>query len=161
MNNVFNYAFPAAQNELTAANSNLGQAGGYFSNIVSGNRATIRGAMSPEINAATAASDASKRNLDAFGTARGGGTGAANQQRDTSLQSTIDNMIAKARPEAASELGKIGAVEGNIGSNELGLGANVATNFTNLSGDSRVTSNAINQQTVQEVTGAIEAALMM
>src|SRR5271156_690770 len=76
LSSVFNFGMPVAQSALGGANN-------YYQKLLTGNRATMEQAEAPEINAVQAGADAQKRQLASTGTARGGGTAAASQQRDT------------------------------------------------------------------------------
>jgi hypothetical protein len=110
----------------------INQSLSYWSKLLSGSRPAMMAAIAPETNSVLSGADASKRQTAAMGTARGGGTAATNQQRDTQTQATIDNALFAARPEAAKEVGQLGTQVAGIGTTEtadalnaLGLGANV------------------------------------
>lgn len=125
LNNVFNWALPFAQglgtsgqNVTNAGVGDLSQAGNYYKKLLSGNRSDLFQAEAPAVNSAIGAGDASKRNLGASGTARGGGVSASNQQIDDKTRATIDNLLFGVRPGAAKELGDIGAKEAQIGTLE-------------------------------------------
>ena len=96
MKNVFNWALPFGQQQARTGQattaqgvSDLGNAGGYFRKLASGDRATALQAVAPASNAALEQSDAQKRELGEMGTARGGGAVGVNQARDTNLMSQI------------------------------------------------------------------------
>ena len=103
-------------------------------------------------NAATATSDAAKRQQATSGTARGGGTAGVNQQRSTDLMAKVDNLLFGVAPEAAGALGA-------MGTNTLNTGEATAANLSGQAASSRQTSFAINRQTQQDVVAAIEAAM--
>src|SRR5208282_3437568 len=108
LTNLFNWGIPAGE-------SATGSALGYWQNLMSGNRTARRAAVAPEINAATATSDASKRQLATSGTARGGGVNATNQTRSTDLMSKVDNLLFGVAPKAAGALGAMGTNTLNTG----------------------------------------------
>ena len=145
LSNLFNWAIPTGE-EAT------GKAIGYQENLLSGNRTARRAAVAPEINAATATSDAAKRQQATSGTARGGGTAGVNQQRSTDLMAKVDNLLFGVAPEAAGALGA-------MGTNTLNTGEATAANLSGQAASSRQTSFAINRQTQQDVVAAIEAAM--
>src|ERR1700690_2759367 len=76
LNNLFNFGFSSGKASTGAASDLLGQAGGYYSKLLSGDRATTMQAVAPTVNAATAQTDATKRAISGSGTARGGGVNA-------------------------------------------------------------------------------------
>jgi hypothetical protein len=160
MKNVFNYALPQAQTAQATGQESLGKAGDYWSKILSGSRPAMQQAVAPETNAVRAGADAQKRQLAAMGTARGGGTSAVSQQRDTDTMAKIDNLLFGARPEAAKETAKIGGAELADASSMLGIGATTSTNLANIAMESRGQSQKINQEMVGKVTSAIDNAMM-
>jgi hypothetical protein len=146
LNNVFNFAMPTAQQSLGASSN-------YFNKLLTGSRATMEQAEAPEINAVQAGSDAQKRQLAANTTARGGGVAATNQQRDTSTQAAVDNLLMQARPQAAD-------AEAGIGESALSTSMGTGTNLTSLASNSRATSNALNpgQQYLAQIAQLMGAA---
>lgn len=172
--NVFNYALPLAKDlnaqgqntvsrGLTNVDTGLGTLAGvkqYFQNIFSGARPATLAAVAPEINQINQMSDAARASQAWFGTARGGGTNAANQEAEIRRQAAIDNAIFAARPGAASETAKIGEAESRIGLGKagvgieqlasglraLGIGEEAIQHFIDSSNASRRDSTAINQQ---------------
>ena len=173
LQNIFNFGMSSGKSQLTAGQGTLGTAltelqgpASYYQKLLSGNRPALLQAIQPAVNAATDQADAQKRQAAASGTARGGGTNATQQQQDTERMAAIDNALASAKGGAAEgearvagETASIGGTELNTALNLLGLGSNAASNLTSASIGSRPTSNAINQQTVSQVTSAIDALL--
>jgi hypothetical protein len=174
LQNVYNFALPNAEagaktgQQTTAAGlSGLDQAKAYWQKLLSGNRTSMTQAVAPEANAARAESDATARQTSTMGTARGGGTGAGGQERDTELMAKVDNLLFGVRPAAAGQVADVSGKEAGIGlgqsgqaENLLGLGETAAQEFTANAAGSRKTSFDINRQTQQDVTNAISAALM-
>jgi len=161
LSNVFNYAMPNAKSSLSAGTSDLGAAGGYFKQLLSGNRASLQQATAPETNAARAGSDAQARQQASMGTARGGGTNATNQTRQDDLMAKVDNAMFGARAGAAKGLEDVGAKEAGIGANLLNTGTTAITNMTDTALSARSADYKINQDMVGKVTGAIDTALSM
>jgi len=164
LQNVFNFALPTSQSlESSGAAttkeglSTLGDANSFWKNILQGSRPQVMQAVAPAVNAAESQEDAARRQQVASGTSRTGGVNAGNQDAQFKTQGAIDTAIAALPGQAASEEGKIGAATASIGQgvvgealNALGLGSNAAQNLTSDASGSRVTSNAINQQTQQQ-----------
>jgi len=117
-----------------------------------GNRAARRAAVAPEINAATATSDAAKRQLATSGTARGGGVNEVSQRRESDLMARVDNLLFGVAPAAARETGA-------VGSDVLGKGITTAGTLSGQASGARASDYAINQDTVGKVTGAISGLL--
>ena len=136
LSNVYNFALPLAQTQsaagqgttnagLATTKTGLGTLGGplaYWQKLMSGNRAAMNQAVAPEANAARSASDATTRQTAATGTARGGGTAATSQQRQTDVNAQIDNLLFGVRPQAAQATTGIGTTQANIGLNEANVG---------------------------------------
>ena len=129
LKNVYNWSLPFGQQQArtgeatTAAGvSDLGNAGGYFRKLASGDRSTALQAVAPASNAALAQSDAEKNQLANMGTARGGGAVGVNQQRDTDLMSKIDNMLFGARTSGAQGEAGVGQAESGVGLGQTGQG---------------------------------------
>jgi hypothetical protein len=160
MKNVFNWALPQGEGAFAKGQEDLGKAGDYWSKILSGNRAAVSAAVAPETNMIRTAADARKRQLATSGTARGGGTGATNQQIETDTAAKTDNAIFGARPAAASEVAKIGGVETAAGANVVGMAGETSTNLADIAMKSRGQSYKINQDMVGKVTNAIDNAMM-
>lgn len=159
LSNVFNYALPTGTAQESQGSQDLSTSSNYWKSILSGNRANVTQAVAPETNAVRSASDASARQQAAEGTARGGGTNATNQQRQTTAQSKVDDAIFAARPKAAEEEQKVAGTELSNAQNLLGLGTQAEEFNTQLSETSRGQSYAINQDTIGKVTSAIDAVL--
>lgn len=94
----------------------------FWQTILSGSRQQLAEAVAPEASAARAAADAAKRQEGAMGTARGGGTAAANRELDDRTRAQIDSLIGRIRPAAAGALQSIGAEEISAMLSALGIG---------------------------------------
>jgi len=168
LKNVFNWALPFGQQQAktgqgtTAAGvSDLGNAGGYFRKLASGDRATALQATAPASNAALAQSDAEKAQLANMGTARGGGVAGVNQTRDTDLMSKIDNMLFGARTAGAQGEAGVGQAEAGVGLGQTGQGIQAGGLATGAASDlgrqalySRGLSNELHRQAVGDYSNA-------
>ena len=173
LKNVYNWALPFGQSQARTGQattaggvSDLGTAGGYFKKLASGNRADLLSATAPAANAATAQSDAEKRQLGEMGAARGGGAAGVNQQRDTDLMSKIDNMLFGARTAGAQGLAGVGQAEAGVGLGETGQGIQSAGLASSTAGDlgklalySRGQSEDIHQKHVNQLSDAFDRIL--
>ncbi len=155
LGNVFNYAMPQAEIGMGAGQQALGQAGDYWSKLLSGNRTAITQAEAPEISAVNQAQDATRGNIAASGTARGGGLASIEQQAHDAGQAQINNSILGARSAAAKGEANVGQSEMADALNTLGLGEYSAKDLTALSIASRPTSQKINSQAISNVLGGV------
>lgn len=166
--NVFNAGMPLSQQQTGSGQPNQSQgvgditgAGDFWKSILSGNRTATAAAEAPATNAAVDQADAAKRQEASMGTARGGGTGAGNQQVESQTRATVNNDFFNARPAAAQQLEQTGVAQSGIGSAQitqalqaLGLSAEEANQITNSSIQSRPTSIEANP------TNGIPAAIV-
>lgn len=173
LKNVFNWALPFGQQQARTGQattatgvSDLGNAGGYFRKLASGDRPTALEAVAPASNAALAQSDAQKRELGEMGTARGGGAIGVNQQRDTDLMAKIDNMLFGARTAGAEGEAGVGQAEAGVGLGQTGQGLEGAGLATGAASDlakqslySRGLSEDIHQKHVNQISGGLEDTL--
>jgi hypothetical protein len=173
MKNVFNWALPFGQSQARTGQAttaqgvqDLGNAGGYFRKLASGDRPTALQAVAPQTNAALAQSDAEKRQLGEMGTARGGGAVGVNQQRDTNLMAQIDNMLFGARTAGAQGEAGVGQAEAGVGLGETGQGIQAGGLASGTAGEmgkqnlySRELSEQIHQKHVNQIAGGLEDTL--
>lgn len=124
--NVFNNGMPLSQKQSAAGEattntglSNLDSAGGFWRDILSGNRTATVTAAAPAVNAETAQLDATKREQAQMGTSRGGGVAAGNQQAQSQGRAAIDNDIFNTRPAAATAVQSIGTTQTQVGNQQL------------------------------------------
>jgi len=123
------FAFPFAQTATQAGTATtkqglgtLGQAQNYWQNILSGYRPAQMAAIAPEIASIDQGAAAARSKQGAYGTARGGGTAAANANADTSRMTQINQALFGTRPVAAQEMKQIGSTQANIGQNQISEG---------------------------------------
>jgi hypothetical protein len=173
LKNTFNWQLPFAQGEgrtgtATTAGGlrDLGEAGGYYRKLASGDRPTALQAVAPATNAAIAQSDAEKAQLANMGTARGGGAIGVNQARDTDLMAKVDNMLFGARTAGAEGEAKVGEAESGIGLGQTGQaiqGGAVAGRTAGELGqqalESRGQSEQIHQKHVNQLSQSFEDLL--
>jgi len=173
LKNVFNWALPLGQQQARTGQattaqgvSDLGNAGGYFRKLASGDRATALQAVAPASNAALAQSDAQKNELANMGTARGGGAVGVNQQRDTNLMSQIDNMLFGARTAGAQGEAGVGQAEAGVGLGQTGQGIQAGGLATGAASDigkqslySRQVSDAMHRQAVGDYSNAFSSLM--
>lgn len=105
-----------------------GDAVNYFQRLLKGDRTAI----APGVNAATATSDAQKREQATMGTSRGGGTNAANQTRENDLRGQAMSLFGNQQQGAAGNLASIG--QNDIGQmiSSLGLSGNIESSTGDL-----------------------------
>lgn len=144
LSNIYNTGLSQGNNASATGQSELGQASGYDSSILSGNRSSIMSSLSPQISSITGQANQNKKQQSAMGTSRGGGTDALNQQSQQQTQGAITNAIGGAQSGAAKDLAGIGSTEVGTGANLLGLGANAAGTLTGDAASSYATTSAQN-----------------
>lgn len=166
LKNIFNYAMPAGKQEFgrgqqtqETALEELGAPADYYRKLLTGNRTAALSAVAPVTNAAASQTDAQKRQLADFGTARGGGTAATGQELDTAKMSSVDNAINAARAGAAPGATAVAGATGGVGSsqlsaalNMLGLGESSAASLAGLAGASRPVSQQLHDQMAGKAT---------
>jgi hypothetical protein len=158
LSNIFNYGMQQGGQAIGAGQQNLGAAGNYYQQLLSGNRSAVSAAVAPETNAIRSATDASKRQIATSGSARGGGVNSTNQQVNDKSTAAVDNAIFAARPAAAQGATQVGGTELNAGTNLIGEAANSGANLTDLAEKARGQDYKINQDMVGKVTNFIQEA---
>ena len=148
---------PQAGASTASGNANQGIASNYWQQLTSGNRTAATQAVAPETASINAQSDAQKRQAAAMGTARGGGTAGADQQRATDTQAKIDAALLQARPDAAKNLAQLGTAQVGQGLQAADLSEKAAGDLTDASIKSRPTSLQANQDMQSQVASAIDA----
>jgi hypothetical protein len=159
------------QQTLSTALSSLGPAEDYYKNLLTAGRTQTAANAAPAINAVNAEADATRAAEGTFGTARSGGTVAANRSAISDTQSKIDEIIntnlvqgkqagAKGLQEVAGEQAGIGNVELSNAMSALGLGSNAVNDILSNATGSRAESNQINQQTQGQYGQALGLLLL-
>lgn len=159
LQNVFNTGLNTGKPAVAQGQSDLGQAAGYDSKLLNGDRSTIMQALSPQISSITGQADAARRQQAAMGTSRGGGTNANNQQQQQREQGAISSAVGGVQPQAAQSLAGIGGTEAGLGANLLGLANNAGSNLTNDAMESYKTTSAQNGAMGQAL-GSIASGLI-
>lgn len=148
LNNVFNFGMKGAAGEMGAGSALQGQAGDYYSKLLSGNRTAALSAIAPVANTAATQSDAAKRQIATSGTARGGGVNATGQQLDTQRRSAVDDALNRAKAAAAGGAAQLGSTQVSQAANLLGIGSNAAANEADISSQSRALSQKLHDEKV-------------
>lgn len=117
INNVFNYAMPAAKAGQTAGRQNLGDADAFFRSLLTSGRAETGLNSAPAVNAVQDQADVVRRASAEMGTARGGGTAEANREAGASTTKTIDDIINENLVG-----GRVKGAEGEAGLGRTNLG---------------------------------------
>ena len=160
LKNLFNWGMSTGTAATSAGLGDLSSAGGFFKQLMSGNRAATNAAMAPQISTANAQADAQRRQQEASGTARGGGTAAVNQQQQSSKLAQIQNMLFGARTGGASELAKVGSAEAGTGVAASNIAGNAASSLFSNATDARKQDLA-QQQEIGQSIGQMAAALLL
>jgi hypothetical protein len=167
--NLFNFALPTAEAgaatgaATTAAGaSGLGQSLDYYQKLMSGNRTATQQAIAPVANQQASAADASRKQADASGTARGGGTASVNADAKTKQMADIDNLLFGAQSEGAKgvadtskALASTGTAETADAAQLLGVGETANANLTTNSIDARKNDQAQNAATLANTSDAL------
>ena len=158
------------QQQQAQGQTNLNNASQYWNNLLTAGRTQTAQQSAPAVDAALAGKDAATTQSAQFGSGRSGGTAAGNQQRDTTTQGNIDQIINQnltgGKAAAAQGLQSIGGTELAVGSTSinqalsaLGIsgnaGENVATDAAGTYQDSANRASAAGSA----VGGAINSIL--
>jgi hypothetical protein len=129
-----NTDFANANNYLTQASSTLQQPANYYSNILSGNRAAMMDAASPEIQNINANFNQAQRQAGQYAP-MGGGRANLLAQLPLQRAGAVGNLFQTIRPQAAQGLlgvgnaqANLGGLQGNIAAQQGNIGAGLSTN---------------------------------
>jgi hypothetical protein len=173
LNNLFNFGLDTTKGLLSGSNqttsqgvSALGDSLSHFMSLMKGNRTAVSADAAPQTNTALAQSDAVKKQAATMGTGRTGGTAAANRDVQDKTMANIDNFLFGEESAAGKEVSSIGSALSSVGiaqgSEALGFGnlsEKSESDMTSDAGSARPVDYGINQDTVGNVTGAIEGVL--
>jgi hypothetical protein len=145
--------FTNANNYLTQAGSSLQKPADYYSQILSGNRAAMMGAMAPEITTINNQANQARRQLSTLGP-MGGGRASAMAQLPMQSAGQIGTMFQQARPMAAQGMLNVGNAQGNLGGLQgsiaaqqgqlgSGLNTNALSNLMNFGQGGTQTGSAL------------------
>jgi hypothetical protein len=151
LNNLFNFGMQSGTNETGQSQGLLGQAGSYYSSLLSGNRQATLGAVAPTVNAANATTDATKRSIASSGTARGGGVNATTQTLEDQKRASIDNAVNSAKAGAAAGATQVGGTMASQAANLLGTAEGSASSLASIASGSRQISQQQHMQSAQEI----------
>ena len=125
--------FGNANNYLTQASNTLNQPASYYSNILSGNRAAMMDAASPEIQNINANFNQAQRQAGQFAP-MGGGRANLLAQLPLQRAGAVGNLFQTIRPLAAQGLlgvgnaqANLGGLQGNIAGQQGNIGAGLST----------------------------------
>jgi hypothetical protein len=126
----------------------------YWTNLLSGNRQQLAGAVAPEATAARTSADAAKRQEAAMGTSRSGGTAAANRELDDKTRAQIDQLINQVRPAAATQVAQIGESQISAMLSALGIGSGAAGTAGSQATQQTMANQAMIAQMFSSLIGA-------
>jgi hypothetical protein len=136
LGNVFSWALPSGQQDLSKGQQQLGQASNYYQNLLTAGRTDTAQRIAPAVNAAQAGTDAQREQASLFGN-RSGGTAAHQAEADSKTNAHIDDMISQAlqggQAQGAAGLAGIGAQEASIGTGLAQLGTGAESSILNAS----------------------------
>jgi len=161
--NVFNYSLPTGQNMQSSATSTLGGAENYWHNLLSAGRTQTAQNAAPAIQAQLAQGDAARRAEGAMGTSRVGGTNALNREAGAGTSRGIDDLISQTmtggRAVAAQGLQTDAQIKFADAANLLGLGTRSIEDIIQNATNSRIISNNIDRQAINDVGTTVGALL--
>jgi hypothetical protein len=173
LGNIFNFAIPNAEAGYNAgqatqkdALSQLSSPAKYYSDLLSGDRASTLSAVAPTVNAVNAQTDAQKKQIANTGTGRGGGVNAVGQNIETNKNAAIDNAVTQAKSGAASgatkvagETSKIGDSQLSAALNLLGIGKGAAADQADISSKSRTISDELHNERASQAATTVSTLL--
>lgn len=127
LNNIFNYALPAATSSGSSGSADLGTASDYFTKLLRSGRTDTALAAAPATNAVLDSGDALRRQESTSGTGRTGGTAELNHEAGAKTTATIDDIINAnmmgGKEKAATGLVGVGSEEDANAARLLGIGS--------------------------------------
>lgn len=148
--NVFNYGLTGGQQQESAAQRTIGQAGDYFNRLLRAGRTDTALMAAPAVNARFGQADAARRQEAAMGTGRTGGSVEANREAGSKAQSDVADIINQnlvgGRQAGAQGLERIAGTEFTNAGNLLGLGTGAVTDILGNATQSRALSQQIHDQ---------------
>ncbi len=146
-----------SQGYINTGTGGVNQAMGYWGDILSGNKAAMAGALSPEIQASNAQFQNQRNAVNTFAP-MGGGRASLMGQLPFQQAQTNANMIASLRPQAAQQMGMLGMGQQQFGQGQQGMGSNLLnlTLQSLLGGRGQdVQENGQNKQMASSMFGSI------
>jgi len=120
-NYAFDYALPEGKKLLGEAESTLQKPADYYSQLLSGNRAEMMGAVAPEVGAISDQYQQNKQNISKF-TPQGGGQTSLLSELPFRQSRDVTTLLEKVRPEAAKGLERVSAAQGALSGQVTGEG---------------------------------------
>jgi hypothetical protein len=162
---AFGKLFPGAVQGGQAGTATVGAGADFWKDIL-GSRQEAAAAVAPETNQIAAQADAARQAQAQLGTSRGGGVAAANQQQQQQVMGAQNQALLNARPQAATGAVQAGQAQAQIAAQQLhaaltamGMSNEVAKHIVDSSMQSRVVSDALNKQRVNQWTGVASRLL--
>jgi hypothetical protein len=153
--NLFNQNLQRGGMASAAGGARQDTGAGYFEKLTSGNRPAMMQAIAPEANAVQSQTDAGRRQLEARGTSRGGGTAGANQTLKDAEMARIDNALFGVRPAAAKEIGDIGARQIAQGTQNYSIAGSAAGTEGNIAAQGRQQAMDAQNSIISDMLGFI------
>lgn len=130
----------------------------YWHDLLTGDRTKVAAAAAPVANAATNASDATKREEATMGTGRTGGTLAHNAEENDKVRQQVDTAIAGVAPTAATNLGVTGSTIAGIGASDIAAALSalgIASGAAGTAGGQATSQNIAAQQASAQLWSSI------
>ncbi len=146
-----------SQGYINTGTGGVNQAMGYWGDILSGNKAAMAGALSPEIQASNAQFQNQRNAVNTFAP-MGGGRASMMGQLPFQQAQTNANIIASLRPQAAQQMGMLGMGQQNFGMGQQGVGGNLLSMTLNALGQGRgqdISESSANKQLAGSLANAI------
>ena len=121
------FAGPAGNAGVQAAQSNLNTAANYDLGILSGDRSKILATEAPEIGSILSSYDTARRAAGEL-TPRGGGRSETLNELPYKELGDVNKLIEKARPEAANDLSRVAGEQAVVGTSEQQLASSDVQN---------------------------------
>ncbi len=161
--NISNYGLPTGENMQSSATGTLGGAENYWRNLLTAGRTQTAQNAAPAIQATEASGDAARQAAGAFGTNRVGGTNAMNREAGAGTSRSIDDLISQTmtggRAMAAQGLQTDAQIKFADAANLLGLGTRSIEDIIQNATNSRLISNQISRQSINDVGTTVGALL--
>lgn len=154
--NVFNYAFPQAQQQQRAGSDLVGDSGAYFSRLLRAGRSDVATSAAPALNANLSAADAAKRRESLTGTGRTGGATEADRMLSGETAANNANIINQTMQQQKQQGGEgtlqAGSQTLSNAMQMLGLSEDQIKALMKETGESRVDSRKISNESAKAIS---------
>jgi hypothetical protein len=120
LRSLTNYGGQQSQGLMNSGTQGVNQSMGYWGDILSGNKAQIAQALSPELQASNKQYQGARSAVNTFAP-MGGGRASLMANIPFQQANTNAGIIASLRPQAAQQLGTLGLGQQNLGGNLLNM----------------------------------------